>query len=496
MSKLNVILIGILVLMFATAGVYSYLGYSGNEVLSAHYMTGQEWSDSSCGGCHIGTYDQVAESYHVKQDMNKWSTLIEYGVDVDSIDDDTRARELGQVHPGGGYMAEYGVDIDCMACHEQNGRYDNVARAENIGSGNFEEANLAAIEDAKEEAQKEGLYVASYMLDVLLPLPLVTEVHDEVNGAPRKAQCGSNCHLNDVSMTAVTWAEDNHADYDVHAEVNCAECHETEEHQIGRREVINAPESMHELFAGEIKDCDSSGCHEGISHGGFVDSHLRTVSCESCHIPALPGGEMLGGSPIKEFSWANGVREEVAYGADFTPTIAWSEGIYYDKLPVRAERSEGALMQPFNVITGIWWDAGIDSDVAANPDTSASIGNPVAPAEVKAADADSNGEVTEEEMRAYDSDVDGEADYPNAVLRHVDMYYQVSHNIASSSVGLAEPLVCADCHGVTSDAIDWAALGYEGDPAETDPPTDFTVNTISVTIPGQKPTEVEREPAF
>ncbi|WP_406660769.1 methanogenesis multiheme c-type cytochrome [Methanolobus sp. ZRKC3] len=491
MSKLNVTLIGILVVMFAAAGVYSYLGYSGNEVLSAHYMTDQEWSDSSCGGCHIGTYGEVAVSYHVEQDLNKWSTLIEHGVDVDSIDDETKVRELGQVQPGGGYMAEYGVDVDCMICHEQNGRYDFQARAESIGSGNFEEANMAAIEEAKAEAQKEGMYVASYMLDVLLPLPLVTEVHDEVNGAPSKALCGSNCHLSDVPMTGVTWAEENHADYDVHAEVDCAECHETEEHQIGRREVKNVPESMHELFAGEIKDCDSSGCHAGISHGGFVDGHLKAVSCETCHVPAIPGGEMLGGSTLMEFSWANGVREDVTHEDDFAPTVAWSEGIYYDQLPVRAEREEGSLLQPFNVITGIWWDAGINADVAANPDTSSAIGNPIAPADVSVADGNSDGEVTEEEMRAYDGNSDGQADYPNAVLRHVEMYYQVSHNIAGSEVGLADPLGCADCHGVTSTVIDWTALGYEGDPAATASPT-----KISVTIPGQKPTEVEREPAF
>lgn len=74
------------------------------------------------------------------------------------------------------------------------------------------------------------------------------------------------------------------------------------------------------------------------------------------------------------------------------------------------------------------------------------------------------------------------------------MYFPVSHNIAGSNVGLAEPLVCADCHGVTATAIDWQALGYETDPAGAD--SDFTGTEIEVSIPDQKPTEVEREPAF
>ena len=68
---------------------------------------------------------------------------------------------------------------------------------------------------------------------------------------------------------------------------------------------------------------------------------------------------------------------------------------------------------------------------------------------------------------------------------------KVIANIAGSEVGLADPLGCADCHGESATAIDWTALGYEGDPAATASPME-----VSVTIPGQKPAEVEREPAF
>jgi len=39
-------------------------------------------------------------------------------------------------------------------------------------------------------------------------------------------------------------------------------------------------------------------------------------------------------------------------------------------------------------------------------------------------------------------------------------------------------------------------LGYDKDPAETTPPTNFSEKEIPVTIPGQKPVEVEREPAL
>ncbi len=519
MVKMNVILIGILFVMFAASGVYAYIGYSGNEALSVHYMTEQKWSDSSCGGCHAGIYEEVSESYHVEQDIKKWSPIIEYGVDADSIDDDTRAVTYGQVHPGGGYMAEYGVDIDCMICHEQEGGYDFEARAERIASGDFRNANEAAIEESRAELQKSPLYVSSYVLDVLAPLPLVTEVHDEVNGGPSKELCGSNCHKGNIATSAVAWTLEDHGSYDVHDEVDCQECHVTEEHMIGSRQYLFTSGSGHMEIEVGVKDCDSSGCHEGISHGGMVDAHLEFISCESCHIPALPGSDVTGTPVIREFSWENGVREDIIYESQFTPALSWSEGVYYDQLPTAQDRSNASVLKPFNIINGVWWDAGIDKGVLADPANSSSIGDPIAPSDVLSADVNSDGAVTQDEMRSYDGNMDGTPDYPDAVLRHVEMYYQISHNIAGSDSGLADPLECDDCHGVSASdtlqnvhfgekiqqcsdchdivpLINWKALGYDADPAETDPPTDFSSKTIEVTIPGAKPTEVEREPAF
>jgi methanogenesis multiheme c-type cytochrome len=493
MSKLDTVLILVLVLMFASASVYAYIGYSGNDVMAVHYMTQQEWSDSSCGGCHIGMYDEVEQSYHVKQNLAPWTSLMDYGVDAGSIEGEDLATTYGQVHPGGGYMAEYGVDIDCMVCHEQNGLYDFHARAGAISAGNFEKATDAALEEARSHAQQQPLYILSYILDVLTPLPIVTEIHDHVNGAPRQELC-ANCHISEVSTTAVTWTSPDHKQYDVHAEVNCYECHATEDHQIGRRDLLNAPEDMHEAFEGEVRSCDSVGCHAGISHGAMVDGHLDSVACESCHIPALPAIGTSGEAPISEFSWASGVRDVVTYDSQFTPTLAWYNGTYYDRLPAAGSRDSGStVLRPFNIITGIWWDKGTDPVVAADPNSSA-VGNPIQPAHVQRADVNNDDNVTVEEMRSFDADGNGEADYPNAVLRHVDMYYPVSHNVASSSQGLAEPLGCGDCHGVTATAIDWAALGFETDPAGAD--NDLSGSGISVTIPGQRPTEVEREPAF
>ena len=491
---MNIILIGILVVMFTSAAVYAYVGYSGNSDLSAHYMTEQKWSDSTCGGCHIGVYSDVELSSHVEQDLKKWAPFMEFGVDIDSLDDETRVITYGQVHPGGGYMADHGVSVDCMICHDQVSGYDFQARSEKIATGNFADANEAAIEEQREKLQQHPIYVASYALDVLTPLPVVMEVHDHIFGSPKREMCGTSCHVNDIATTAVTWASADEAAYDVHASLKCQDCHTTTDHNIGGTTVLSS--EGHVMTQSGVKDCASSGCHEGISHGPMVDAHLTSVSCEACHIPALPGSDITGYPVVEEFSWDSGVREDIIHETEFKPTIAWSRGTYQDMLPTVQERKDDSVLKPFNVITGTWWDKGFDPQVVADPDNSSAIGDPIPPAYVLKADADGDGVVTREEMRALDLNMDGTSDYPNAVLRNVTMYYQVSHNVASTSTGLGEPLECADCHGSTATAIDWVALGYGKDPAETDPPTDFTTMRTDVTRKGERPTEVEREPAF
>jgi methanogenesis multiheme c-type cytochrome len=208
----------------------------------------------------------------------------------------------------------------------------------------------------------------------------------------------------------------------------------------------------------------------------------------------LPGGNLTGVTPVSDFSWENGVLEETYHESDFTPTLAWSAGLYNEKLPVMASKDEeGVKLNTFNVISGVWWDEGLDQEVLNNPDNSSSLGNPIPSSAVKAADSNGDGKVTSSEIRSYDGNLDKQPDYPNAILRHVDLLYQVSHNIASTDVGMDDPLKCDDCHG-TSEAlhINWELLGYDMDPAGTTTPT----QEISVTMPGQKPVEVEREPAL
>ena len=494
MGKMNIVLVGITILAFVAAGAYLNLGYSGNAAMSTHYMADGEWTEEICSGCHFNVYEGVQHSYHVDTDISRWTAFENFDVEVEGKD--AWAEECGQCHPGGGPLLEYGVAIDCMVCHEQNGLYDFEARSEMIKAGNFENANFAAYAEAKVAAQQHLFFVSTYVLDVLTPSPLLLVVHDTVNGAPNDDSCAKTCHLEDVPKRAVMWGSDDYAEYEVHAEVHCAECHETSHHQIGRGNITDTPNTPDNSYDDTMRSCDDGHCHQGISHGPIVDAHLEKVTCEACHIPMLPGGELVGGAPLNAFSWENGIREDSIRTSDFKPTLAWTNGASGYELPnVDGRNDSDVKLTPFNVITGTWWDVGTDADVVADPSGSISIGKAISPSYVKAADANRDGTVTTEEIQSFDGNGDSLPDYPDAVLRNVDLYYQVSHNIVSTEVGMAKPLKCDDCHGSTSD-FDWTLIGYDSDPAETDPPTNFTEKVIIVKVPGAKPIEVEREPAF
>ena len=499
MNRLNLLVSGVAVLLLVAAGAYSSLGYSGNDQIASHYMTKGEWSDSVCGGCHFDVYENVNHSYHVQVDMDRWSPLTNF--DLETSGEEEWVKEFGKYHPGGGPLAAYGVGVDCMMCHEQYGLYDFEARAEKIENGEYADANKAAMTKSSLTARTNPTQFFVYNANLLTPYPLLIVFHDDVNGAPSHLSCAQKCHIRNVEMSAVAWGdEETYEELDAHADagVECAECHHTEgfiitsDHQIGRGNTSDTPDLPESHFDDTMRSCDDEDCHAGISHGDFANSHMEFLACEACHIPKLPGGELAGGSPLKAFSWQNGEREDVYWEEDFQPVLAWYNGTFGDVLPnVDTRNDSNVKVTPFNKVNGTWWDAGTNPEVLANPNTSISTGDPIPVKYVKAADADGNGEVTAGEMQAYDADEDGQADYPNAVLRTVELYYQVSHNIVSSDIGIADPYTCKDCHGSEA-VIDWESLGYVEDPGGES----SAVKSIDISYARPRPVEVEREPAF
>jgi hypothetical protein len=75
--------------------------------------------------------------------------------------------------------------------------------------------------------------------------------------------------------------------------------------------------------------------------------------------------------------------------------------------------------------------------------------------EVRAADADKDGEITVEEMRKYEK-----GKYKEATLVTKDFNFSISHSIVPSE----QAFNCKDCHGKAAYVLNWKELGYDGDP--------------------------------
>lgn len=457
------------IIVVLIAGIYlGNLGYGGDQASAAHFMTEGHWDEKTCAGCHADVYDEVISSYHVQRDggfkdsmYNDLSYLTRFGIKPGSEDD--WADSYLNNHPGG----EEGLVLDCNICHDQTGEYDWDARGKAIADGRFADANIDA------------------MVSALANNPVSFGVSTDVS-------CATTCHTTDVLKRAVAWAEDDYERYDAHGNnsVSCVDCHITEAHQIGRGDISDSADKSYD---NTMKTCDDPGCHGGITHDMVIDgAHIGIVSCEACHIPVLSAN--LIDPVVESANWKDGVVDITYRGSDeFTPVLAWFNGSKTGELPNVGEKNDtGAQLKPFNTIMVTWWDEGLDADVVADQDSyNYNVGNPIPLTDVSNADTDADGNVTLDEIRQS---------YPNAVLRTVDMYFSVSHNIAGGGSGLDEALGCEDCHGYVEDTenvtiLDWTSLGYETDPGQTDPPTDFAaVNFTVIPYSRPRPVEIEQEP--
>ena len=465
------------IIMILTALVVIFFGnlsYNNYQAQASHYIKGNMWDENTCGGCHPGVYEDVNNSYHVMGDVgymaiNDWSPL-----HINLIEGDYTtelAREWGIQEPESGsinLVIDSNDNVvghttsDCRVCHLK-------------GEGDFDWLQLLEAPPVESNDDSDTFD------DVFL-------------GTPSDEVCADRCHRVDVPIRAVMWSGDDYAEYDAHANasVGCTECHTTQTHQIGRNRTIDSMNP--DVYP--MQQCID--CHFEVTHGMYTDAHLVNVSCESCHIPMLKGGQLPGGSPLLSVDWTSGNRVNEYRVEDFQPVLAWFNGTV-EGIPYPSHRNDsGVFLKPLNVIKVSWWDEGSDEEIAQDPDNSSSWGTPIILSHVRSADADNDGNVTFSEMRSFDAEMDGAPNYPDAVIRNRDVYYSISHNIISNSSDNAMGLTalwCVDCHGNTS-RIDWPLLGYETDPAETDPPTNFSSYNVTVEIVPlrPKPEEIEHEP--
>jgi methanogenesis multiheme c-type cytochrome len=260
-----------------------------------------------------------------------------------------------------------------------------------------------------------------------------------------------NCHVKDTEKRGDLFA----AAEDVHiaAGLLCHDCHamareEFGDHQFLKGTAIDTTEPTLEGTLSCTSLCHDATPHRATRDGDRLNKHVSRIACETCHTGQRPAAALAR-------------RDWSAFGADGVVQTEWREPgwlpehKWYDNtgpglagdflIPILGytERRDapGAKIYPFNAVTVAWFVKTPESafdDVIIVP-------------EVKAADADGDGTVTLEEMRAV---------YPQATLRSEDMNFSISHSVLPKEAAFG----CDDCHGRNGWVLDWAELGYERDP--------------------------------
>lgn len=335
-------------------------------------------------------------------------------------------------------------NIDCLVCHDQTGTYLKTPTG-------------AGMPDPKVDLLKVAQSV----------------------GKTRIANCAA-CHFNGGGGTGVKHGDMDASllhptpEIDVHMgqyNFTCASCHAGEHHQI-----LGASHGSSVAGANHIAcvDCHSKTVHEMK----ILNDHIKTVACETCHIPAFARQE-----PTKTWwDWSTAGQDKVAqkdeYGmetynkmkGDFVweknviPTYRWYNGKtrYYqmgEKLNpgenLILNRLEGEIsdahskITPFKLMKGKQiYDEKLKYLII--PKLFGEKGY------WKTYDWDEASRIGMETVNLEYSGV--------FAFVSTEMYWPINHMVVPAEKALS----CDDCHGHNkATRLNWKALGYEGDPLKT-----------------------------
>ena len=265
-------------------------------------------------------------------------------------------------------------------------------------------------------------------------------------GSPTLAQC-AKCHQSYATLKRGDIFDEAH---DVHLAVGmrCHDCHgrltdPRSNHQFARGYAIDTTEDTVEGTLSCLK-CHEEKPHGRVAEGEILDSrHVTKIACVTCHCGPRPGKAIKSRSWNKFTKDGKPLTEERQPG--WIPRHKWYTGKTLGPYAILGATDLISKIYPFNVVTVTWFieraDAALE-DIIIVP-------------EVRAADADKDGETTVEEMRRC-----AKGRYKDATLVTEEFNFSVSHSVVPSE----QSFDCEDCHGENASVLNWKELGYDEDP--------------------------------
>jgi len=347
--------------------------------------------------------------------------------------------------------------VDCLICHDTTGRYKKFP----TGAGH-------PVYEAK-----------TWQGTTWEPLDLA-EIARAVD-RPSRASCGA-CHFQGGGGNNVKHGDMDDAlarpalALDVHMseegqDFTCVDCHTTSDHDIAGNAMFASPGGTNHL--------ECTGCHGEEAHEKKMPNrHAEAVACQTCHIPAFARANptkmwwdwSTAGTDAEVVTDEYGMKEfnkkkgHFKWEKNVVPTYLWYAGssaqymivdvIHPDEItqlnrPV-GERGDGtSKIYPFKVMRGKQpYDTQTNELVV--PKLFGKTGfwttwdwNAAAAQGMKPVGREFSGEVG---------------------FAETESFWKINHMVAPA----ADALGCKDCHVKNGQGrIDWAALGYEGDPRYT-----------------------------
>jgi octaheme c-type cytochrome (tetrathionate reductase family) len=347
--------------------------------------------------------------------------------------------------------------VDCLVCHDSTGTYTKPGPAAGMPAG----------------------YTGNAEIDKN-PVDLV-KVAQNV-GAPSRDNCivchgygggGNNIKHGDIDSSMKKPVKE----VDVHMGVDgqnfaCQNCHATKKHEIKGNAMVVSP--------GGESHIACTDCHSETPHNEtLLNSHMDTVACQTCHIPAFAkeiptklewdwstaGEEKVMPTETDQFGMPkyNKMKGSFIWGKNVVPTYAWYNGKGGAYL-------SGDKIDP-SKITPLSWPEGDRSDMKSKiypfklhkgkqiydsknnyfitPKVFGKKGDP----DAYWINYDWN-KAAAAGMKATGLDYSGEYGFAPTM-----MYWRINHMIVPADQALG----CLDCHG-DNGRLDWQSLGYKADP--------------------------------
>lgn len=457
-----------------------------SAMISGPFESGPEVTEK-CISCHDTQAEAILDSVHwnwagpspntvgqeTATNLGKTNIINNYCIAVTSSEPRCTTCHIGYGWTDDTFDFSDKTNIDCLICHEQTGTYKKDP----------------PLKDA------EGNFVA--IAGTPYPEVDLTAAAQSV-GLPTPENCGK-CHFyggggEDVKhgdLYSAMISPSN--DLDVHLgklDFQCQDCHTTTDHKIAG--VVMAIPAME----GRVT-CTDTNCHTDAPHTGVImndlNQHSKTVACQVCHIPTfsneLPtklnwdwstAGQDIDPVPTDEYGKPtySKLKGDFVWGKNIVPTYGWYDGnveryllgdtldpdaVTTLNMPVGDISDENSMIYAFKVHSGKQISDAVNKYLIV-PDL---FGG--ADAYWASWDWDKS---AASGMAAVDMPYSGEYEFVQTKL-----YMSVNHEVAPKE----NALKCDDCH--TDDGrMDFAALGYNGDPKDVG-------GRFSVAEPDVTPTE-------